>query len=71
MGNVFGPGQKDNLKSAKQYTFLYDVYELMYPLLTCVQNTMVADTRHVNTQTVDVSVSVRVSVHLRNLSIVL
>ncbi len=45
------------------------VYELLYPLLTCVQTTIVADTRHVNTQSVDVSVSVCVSVDLRNLSI--
>ena len=33
-----------------------------------MQNTIVTDTRHVNTQSVDVSLSVCVSVHLRNLS---
>ena len=33
-----------------------------------MQNTMVADMRQVNTQSVDVSVSLCVSVHLRNLS---
>ena len=69
MGNVFDLGQKDNCKSAKQYQFFYDVYELLYPLLTCVQNTIVLDTCHVNTQSVDVSESVCVSVDLRNLFI--
>ena len=35
-----------------------------------VQNTIVADTRHVNTQSVDVSISVCGSVDLRNFSII-
>ena len=57
-------------KSAKQYPFFYDAYELLYPLLiTCVQNTIVVETRHVNTRSVDVSVSVCVFVDLRNLSL--
>ena len=69
-GKWFWSGTKRQLKVCKTVSVFYNVYELPYPLLTGVQHTIAVETGHMSTQSVDVSVSVCISVDLRNLPII-